>query len=1060
MARIIDLNFGSSGTINTALNTINVLGASSGIVITGRTGSITSVTGGVFDLDLIQGDQVTWDDNGVGQDGLILAPSVPYYGVTGTFTPVFANTAALQRVTSVVKGLAIDFAQFGAAISGFVNCQMVMDFQLLNVEAFSVHLGTRMIRNSFAAGTDQNMAGAFILRSSTAGGGGMTYGIGRNFSNGTAVPFTNTISTPFVTGSVYRFTLKTTQVSGNAAGPIRNEATLQNITSGTTIFNDTVTTSTANATGYNNVSSGTSTAAGYFSFGFGGYNGTEITSGRIISLTVDSLEDPVITPAFSSVYLRPGFQQRNLTYKVPLTFTWGTNVGDYGLELVGTAPSGVTLAFDSALYNPTGTANGFLLITCTSGCASAGSGTIQVGVSGFTGSRQTLTFVFRPNVRTANSMLVNSIGSSTVDLSDEYFDAQFGSYFGGSPGYTINTTKSAYSASSTETWSSLNYIWTVLNEAVNQRNFDLVGQIPYSNDSQTWAEGVSGRTRTMIQTFIEGGCDVHLTEFQYRDTETANGVVQAGSTSAIVTLAGGTFVPATNYAGSYLACKLNATDWSKALIVSNTSGTFTVSGPTLDGTPVSGVTAYILSGAGRANFDTCASGIAAFSSGGASDLSTSVAKVIYHPGWNAIAEPYFSRGNGGNNDWIHLTDAGSVVLANFLAQNVARSYLSRAATVLLPDISVNTSAQASISGSVSGFATFNHTFWPPRLASGTYTLVAGEGSINGNTYTAPATEGSATGRFTLTNYSSLFDDNLITINAVIPPESVRPVLNTAIVSSTGTTIVLSLTEVDSVPLLPASSILGFSITVNGGVSQTLTGTRTGSTQVTLSPSAVLYNDDIVLLSYSPAAGNLTDSATNELDTITDFTVDMSLAPTAPPAPEIHYSDAYIDTTGTYLIVQLGGDHAPFTPLSGVSGFTILYHLVSGGASISDNEFQFHIRPKAYTGEHIYLSYSGNTLQDDDGNLLSAFSSRSITNNTTVQETETPITTLVDQAEYDTLRTSFKRLVNKFLRHIIPDLPLRDEDDTVILDSEEAAYIPRPGLRRFLLKILNKRSINR
>jgi hypothetical protein len=87
-------------------------------------------------------------------------------------------------------------------------------------------------------------------------------------------------------------------------------------------------------------------------------------------------------------------------------------------------------------------------------------------------------------------------------------------------------------------------------------------------------------------------------------------------------------------------------------------------------------------------------------------------------------------------------------------------------------------------------------------------------------------------------------------------EVTSPVLSAASIASDGLTAVLTFTEADSPPLLPATSITGFSL--SGTSATIISAARTGNTEITLTLSEAVTDSETVLLSYTP--GNVTDSA--------------------------------------------------------------------------------------------------------------------------------------------------------------------------------------------------------
>lgn len=92
------------------------------------------------------------------------------------------------------------------------------------------------------------------------------------------------------------------------------------------------------------------------------------------------------------------------------------------------------------------------------------------------------------------------------------------------------------------------------------------------------------------------------------------------------------------------------------------------------------------------------------------------------------------------------------------------------------------------------------------------------------------------------------------IEAALP----LPTFVSASVPSAGTSVVVELGTIVTPPLLPSSSVTGWTVKV-GGVSKSITSvSRTASGEITIVMAAVIYSTDTVTVSYAP--GNVTDSA--------------------------------------------------------------------------------------------------------------------------------------------------------------------------------------------------------
>lgn len=89
-------------------------------------------------------------------------------------------------------------------------------------------------------------------------------------------------------------------------------------------------------------------------------------------------------------------------------------------------------------------------------------------------------------------------------------------------------------------------------------------------------------------------------------------------------------------------------------------------------------------------------------------------------------------------------------------------------------------------------------------------------------------------------------------------DTTPPTFSSAQVPAAGLSVVVTLTEAGSPPVLPASSVTGFTVTVGGVSRSILTATRTGNTEITLSLGHVILSGQTVTVAYTP--GNVTDSA--------------------------------------------------------------------------------------------------------------------------------------------------------------------------------------------------------
>ena len=115
----------------------------------------------------------------------------------------------------------------------------------------------------------------------------------------------------------------------------------------------------------------------------------------------------------------------------------------------------------------------------------------------------------------------------------------------------------------------------------------------------------------------------------------------------------------------------------------------------------------------------------------------------------------------------------------------------------------------------------------------------------------------------------------VTVNA---PDTTAPVIAAASVNSAGTTLTVSFTEVDSPPLLPSSAATGITLSSTGASITVSNGTRQSDLVFTFPLSRTIYNNETLLVSYTQASGNITDSAVpsvNEVPTTSNFAVTNS-----------------------------------------------------------------------------------------------------------------------------------------------------------------------------------------
>jgi hypothetical protein len=96
-----------------------------------------------------------------------------------------------------------------------------------------------------------------------------------------------------------------------------------------------------------------------------------------------------------------------------------------------------------------------------------------------------------------------------------------------------------------------------------------------------------------------------------------------------------------------------------------------------------------------------------------------------------------------------------------------------------------------------------------------------------------------------------------TLSVAAASDTIKPVFASAAVPVNGLSVAVTLTEADSPPILPASGIIGFSVTVDS-VARAISSATASGNVVTLNLASVVFAGQAVTVSYSP--GNVTDSA--------------------------------------------------------------------------------------------------------------------------------------------------------------------------------------------------------
>lgn len=91
-------------------------------------------------------------------------------------------------------------------------------------------------------------------------------------------------------------------------------------------------------------------------------------------------------------------------------------------------------------------------------------------------------------------------------------------------------------------------------------------------------------------------------------------------------------------------------------------------------------------------------------------------------------------------------------------------------------------------------------------------------------------------------------------------DTTPPTFASASLAANGLTLTVTLTEAESQPVLPATGVTGFTVTVAGSPRAISSAVRSAAAQITLTLSSAAYTGESVTVAYSP--GNVTDSASS------------------------------------------------------------------------------------------------------------------------------------------------------------------------------------------------------
>jgi hypothetical protein len=158
------------------------------------------------------------------------------------------------------------------------------------------------------------------------------------------------------------------------------------------------------------------------------------------------------------------------------------------------------------------------------------------------------------------------------------------------------------------------------------------------------------------------------------------------------------------------------------------------------------------------------------------------------------------------------------------------------------------------------------------------------------------------------------DDWEIVSVGEVTPDTTAPAFASAAVPSAGTTVVVTLTEGESAPILPETGITGFSLTVAGEPRTISSAARTTSNTLTLTVASVIYSGEAVLLSYTP--GNVTDSATSP-NSMSSFSAQSVTNNSTEENPETPLAAGTLTCTSRYPAIAMEAT----APTGGVEPYT-------------------------------------------------------------------------------------------------------------------------------------------
>lgn len=155
-------------------------------------------------------------------------------------------------------------------------------------------------------------------------------------------------------------------------------------------------------------------------------------------------------------------------------------------------------------------------------------------------------------------------------------------------------------------------------------------------------------------------------------------------------------------------------------------------------------------------------------------------------------------------------------------------------------------------------------------------------------------------------------------------DTTPPVVASANVNAAGTTLTITFTEAGSPPVLPASSVTGFTLKAGGVTTGSLTSTAISSTTYTATTGRTILSGETLTLDYAP--GNVTDSAGSPNAMLTfsatsvtnNSTQTVSAVITENDLPSNHNGNITVHVIGTLTTYT---SSTTWTP-SGVSGWSV------------------------------------------------------------------------------------------------------------------------------------------